>query len=277
MDSEADRTGQYIGLIAQEEKTQTALSAIDVVVPVYNEGANIRHFLDELSAKVFTTKRVWLVYDFDGDDTVAVVQAIQSSYTFEIKLQKNIYSRGALNAIKTGFVCSQADAVLVTMADLSDDMRSVDQMYELFETGCDVVCGSRYMRGGRQIGGGFFKKLCSRLAGVSLHVLIGIPTHDVTNSFKLYSRKLLSSFEIESVGGFELGMELTIKAYINGMRVGEVPAIWNDRQAGKSNFKLWSWIPKYLHWYFYGIKNVWFGKKKKTCESVPQVDVPVKN
>jgi glycosyltransferase involved in cell wall biosynthesis len=238
---------------------------LDIIVPVYNEGGNIRTLLDQVDLKIKAPKSVIIVYDFDEDNTVPVVRGIKDNYNFDVLLQKNMFvaggKGGALNAIKTGFKSSKARIVLVVMADLSDSLDIVDRMYELITEGCDLVCGSRYMKGGRQAGGPFLKKIFSRLAGVSLHHLIKIPTHDITNSFKMYSRKVLDAFEIESTGGFELGMELTVKAYVQGMRIAEVPSQWFDRVAGKSNFKMWEWIPHYLHWYFFGIKNIWFRKK----------------
>ena len=54
---------------------------------------------------------------------------------------------------------------------------------------------------------------------------------------------------IESTAGFELALELTVKATLAGRRVAEVPTTWRDRTAGQSNFKLRKWLPHYLHWY----------------------------
>src|SRR5438270_583029 len=66
-------------------------------------------------------------------------------------------------------------------------------------------------------------------------------------------KRLLTQVTIESRGGFELGLELTVKAYRLGMRVAEVPTTWRDRTAGESRFKLVEWLPRYLHWYWRGI------------------------
>ena len=115
--------------------------------------------------------------------------------------------------------------------------------------GADVVAASRYMRGGRQVGGPLLKRLMSRTAGLTLHWFAGVPTHDPTNNFKLYSRRFLESTTIESTAGFELALELTVKATLAGRRVAEVPTTWRDRTAGQSNFKLRKWLPHYLHWY----------------------------
>ena len=121
--------------------------------------------------------------------------------------------------------------------------------------GYDIVCGSRYMKGGRQIGGPRFKKFLSKFAGISLHLLVGIPVRDITNSFKMYTKKVLEDIRIESSGGFELGMEIVIKAYNKGYKITEVPSLWTDRQSGDSRFRLWRWLPKYLHWYWFAIQK----------------------
>ena len=166
-------------------------------------------------------------------------------------LHKNTRGRGALNAILSGFDYVPSGPLLVTMADLSDDLAVVDDMYRLYLEGAAVVCGSRYMKGGRQIGGPLLKRTLSRLAGVSLYWIRHFPTHDVTNNFKLYDKAFLDSITIESSGGFEIGMEITVKAFKAGKKITERPSAWYDRTAGESNFKLWQWLPSYLHWYFY--------------------------
>jgi hypothetical protein len=129
----------------------------------------------------------------------------------------------------------------------------IDSMFALAKSGADVVAGSRYMRGGRQLGGPLLKRSMSRAAGLSLHWLSGIPIHDATSNFRMYSKRLLDQVTIESDGGFELGIELTVKAHLLGMRVAEVPTTWRDRTAGESRFQLWRWLPRYLRWYGRGI------------------------
>jgi 8-oxo-dGTP pyrophosphatase MutT (NUDIX family) len=135
------------------------------------------------------------------------------------------------------------------MADLSDPPECIDQLVAKLREGNDVVAGSRYMRGGRQIGGPWLKGTLSRLAGTLAYLLTGIGIHDVTTNFRAYSRRLLQSIPIESAGGFELGLELTVKCHLRGWGVAEVPASWHDRSAGQSRFQLFRWLPGYLRWY----------------------------
>ena len=131
-----------------------------------------------------------------------------------------------------------APVVVVSMADVSDDFSRLGEMVARAEAGADVVCASRYMEGGRQIGGPRFKAFLSRAAGVTLHYLSGLPTHDPTNSFKAYRRDFLQRTPIESRAGFALALELTVKAHFLGGRVEEVPATWYGRTRGESRFRL---------------------------------------
>ncbi|MBF0517380.1 MAG: glycosyltransferase family 2 protein [Nitrospirae bacterium] len=224
-----------------------------IIIPVYNEGQNIGTVLSSIHDNVLTPHRIYLVYDFDEDDTIPVArQFIERGHP--VTFLKNP-QRGVVSAIKTGLKTAEGESLLVTMADMSDDYADVDKMYKLLTEGYDIVCGSRYVSGGRQVGGPFVKKNLSRAAGLSLKIIAGLPTHDATNSYKLYRRKVIELFEIESDGGFEIGLELVVKAHIAGLRIAEIPTIWHDRAQGQSRFKLIKWSPKYLKWYMHALKN----------------------
>jgi len=239
---------------------ETVIKTLNIIIPVYNEADNIRNTISEINSKVTTPCKIFIIYDFEEDSTLPVVKDIKRAQN-NIELFKNKYGKGALNAIKTGFKKVKNGVVLVVMADLSDDLDKVDEMFKKINEGYDIVCGSRYMRGGEQIGGPRIKKFLSRFAGISLHLLTGIPTHDVTNSFKMYKKSVLDNIEIESNGGFELGMEIVVKAFLKGHKITEVPSIWIDREEGKSRFRLWRWLPKYIYWYLVILIN--FKKKPK--------------
>jgi dolichol-phosphate mannosyltransferase len=223
---------------------------LSVVIPVYNEPDNIGPALRQLADNVKTPSEILVVYDFDEDTTVPVVQALQAEMPF-VRLLRNDLGRGVLNAMKAGIAASRGKYVLISMADGSDDVTAVDDMVGLARGGADVVAASRYMRGGGQVGGPRLKRLLSRLAGLSLHWIGRVPIHDATNNFKLYSRTFLDSVSIESRGGFELAIELTVKATLAGRKLAELPTVWRDRTAGESRFKFRAWLPLYLRWYLY--------------------------
>ncbi|MBI5454761.1 MAG: glycosyltransferase [Deltaproteobacteria bacterium] len=229
---------------------------LDIVIPVYNEGENIGRTFEAIRAHIKTDHRITVVYDFEADNTLPVVRKLMKDGGWSgVALLKNKYGKGVLNAIKTGFEEVRGSVVLVMMADLSDDLVTVDAMFRKINGGYDIVCGSRYMKGGAQIGGPLLKKTLSRLAGVSLHHIAGIPTRDITNSYKMYTKKVLSDIRIESKGGFEIGMEIVVKAFLKGYRIGEVPSVWRDRTAGESRFLLKKWLPKYMRWYMLAVSG----------------------
>jgi glycosyltransferase involved in cell wall biosynthesis len=227
--------------------------ALSIVIPVFNEGENVVPTLTGIRQHVTTRPfEVLVVYDFDEDTTVPVLTRLQPGMP-ELRPYRNRLGRGALNAVKAGLSAAAGPYVLVMMADGSDEADVVDQMVDKAHQGADVVSGSRYMRGGGQVGGPLLKRILSRVAGLSLHWLGGVPTHDSTTNFRLYSQRLLRAASIESRAGFELGLELTVKAHLLGLRVDEVPTTWRDRTAGESRFRMRQWIPHYLHWYWLGM------------------------
>ncbi len=227
---------------------------LTMIVPVFNEGRHFPALWEAIKQQVQSRVRVVVVYDFDEDDTVPVVQRTLRDSENRLCLVKNAIRRGVVGAILTGLRAVRSGPVIVLMADLCDDLSQVDQMLNLYRQGYDVVVGSRYMPGGKIIHGPFLKQGLSRLAGLTLHWLRRIPTHDATNAFKLYDREMLESFTIESHAGFELNLELTVKAFLSGYHITEVPTTWKERSTGKSRFRLWAWLPRYLRWYFYAFR-----------------------
>lgn len=226
---------------------------LGIIIPVYNEKDNIVNTIETIEEKINTPHRIYIVYDFDEDNTLPVAEEFYKNGV-DIKFLKNPLT-GVINAIKTGFQNATEDYLLVTMADMSDDYSIVDKMCALMANGYDVVCGSRYMKSGKQIGGPIVKKTISRVADITLKYIARLPTHDATNSFKLYRKSMIASMEIESNGGFEIGMEIVVKAHFLGFKVTEIPCIWLARQKGESRFKILSWVPKYLRWYFHAIRK----------------------
>ncbi len=221
---------------------------VSVVVPAYNEGPAIVGCVERILSATTSQAEVLVVYD-RPDDTTAAPVAQMAERDPRVRAVLNQVRSGPAGALKAGFQAARAAVVVVTMADGSDDVTQIDQMVDLVRQGCAVVAASRYMPGGRQVGGPLLKGLVSRTAGVSLHLLARVGTHDATNSFKAYSRPFVEDVGIESDAGFEMGIELVAKARRRGRRVAEIPTTWRDRTAGQSNFKVREWIPRYLHWY----------------------------
>ena len=222
--------------------------AVSVVIPAYQEGDAIIPVLDRMFDAVELECEVLVVVDFEEDSTIPVLQAYAEKEP-RLTALVNTYGRGPAFAIRYGIDHARHAAVVVTMADGSDDPRQIDDLARLIDRGVVVAAASRYSPGGQQVGGPMVKGMLSRTAGISLGRLGRVGTMDATNSFKAYSTEFIREVGIDSRSGFEIGLELTAKARRLRRPVAELSTIWLDRTIGQSNFDMKAWIPKYLRWY----------------------------
>lgn len=227
---------------------------VQFLVPIYNEGENVRILYDNLVSESFDFDSLKFVYDADEDTSLPYIAEISQNDP-RVLAEKNQIGRGVINALSWGFSRALEGPVIVLMGDNSDKLSILPEMYELWKDGATIVNPSRYMKGGVQHGGGVIKSFLSKTAGRSLK-LIGFPTADPTNNFKLYDGEWLRSQKIESRGGFEVALELTYKAYLQGQRIVELPTEWFDREMGESQFQFRKWLPLYLRWYLKAVCSV---------------------
>lgn len=232
---------------------------LDIVIPVYNEGDGIIPVLKSLKEHVKTPYRVLICYDNDDDTTLAALKSPEAQGVTVIPLKNN--GIGAHGAVATGFSASDADAVIVMPADDDYNANILDEMVERCRNGAEIVCASRFIKGGCMEGCRWLKAFLVRNAAFTLRHFGRMPTHDATNGFRLFSRKLLESVEIQSTEGFCYSIELLVKCHRLGWRVDEVPARWFERKAGESRFRIFKWAPLYLRWYFYGFATTYLFKK----------------
>ncbi len=199
---------------------------------------------------------VLIVYDEEHDTTIPALTKLQLEFK-NLRSIQNTYGRGPARAIKFGIDQASAKVVVVTMADGCDDASQIAVLTRLVERGVVVACASRYAKTGQQVGGPLIKGLMSKVAGLTLYYGARVGTRDATNSFKAYSTNFVRQVSVESDKGFEIGIELVAKARRFRQPVAEIPTIWLDRSFGVSNFKITTWLPRYLKWYCYA-----FGSRK---------------
>lgn len=228
---------------------------LSLVVPAHNEQDNIVEVVNNIETSIGISHELIIVNDHSQDRTRQLVEQLKEKYK-NLRLVDNKSKKGFANALRTGFRNASCELVVPVMADLCDELATVSKMYQKIAEGYDLVCGSRYMRGGRHIGGPKIKGFFSSMVGRSLHYLLSLPTHDISNAFKMYRRELLNKVETSSEG-FEISMEIPLKAYNLGFKITEVPTVWRGRQKGKSNFRTLQLTPKYLRLYIWALVNLW--------------------
>jgi len=246
----------------QEPRTSGKIRT-QIVVPIYNEGENVIRLYEGLKNDGVEYDLLKFVYDFDQDNTLPFIARLAGSDP-RVIAEKNQFGRGVLNALKWGFSRVEDGPVVILMGDNSDKLDVIPKMIDLWSNGATIVSPSRYMPGGEKHGGGVLKTWMSRTAGKVLG-LIGFPTTDPTNNFKMYDGAWLRKQEIESVGGFEVALELSYKAYVQDRKIVEFPTVWYDRTEGVSKFKILKWLPHYLKWFLRCVAAVFgsalFGKR----------------
>jgi glycosyltransferase involved in cell wall biosynthesis len=222
------------------------------VIPSYNEGEVLRKTLSRIITTLEIEFECIVVVDKISDSSVSIVREFQNIDP-RFTLLINDFFPGPAGAIRSGIRKSNGRTVVVTSADGSDDASQILDLVLLVERGIDVAAASRYMHGGKLINSPFLKGALSRAAGLSLHILKRVGTRDATNNFRGYSADFLKSIEIESIYGFEIGLELVAKARRASRPIAEIPTIWIERESGVSKFPLLKSLPKYLYWYMYAL------------------------
>ncbi|MDI6758750.1 MAG: glycosyltransferase family 9 protein [Candidatus Omnitrophota bacterium] len=224
---------------------------LSIIIPAHNEEENIKDVISRIEEKVQISHEIIVVNDHSSDSTGLLVEGLSKKIS-NIKLVENRFKKGFANALKAGFYSAGTDVLVVVMADLCDDLSTIDKMYDKITEDYDLVCGGRYIKGGRRLGGPRLKGIFSCFVGRSLHYLIGIPVYDIANAFKMYKKKVIDNINIQSKS-FEISMEIALKAYYFGFKLAEIPTIWRERIKGKSNFKIFKLSSNYLKLYFYAI------------------------
>ena len=233
----------------------------DILIPVFNENETIIKTLKNIISVVKYNYNIFICYDYDEDPTLKIIKENFNNNS-KIVFIKN-FSKGFNSALISGFQHSKAKTVLFYMADDHINHNTINLCYEKFKEGYQVICPSRFMKGGKMEGNPILKSFLTRLASFFLFYFTSFPIKDSTNSFRLFPRDLLDKIKIESNKGFTLSLELTAKAHRLKYKITEIPVMWKEREKGKSRFKLFSFLMPYTKWLFYIINTSIFYRNAK--------------
>ena len=221
---------------------------LSVVIPARNDAGNLGPTLDGLRARLGREGipyELLVVDDGSTDTTVAEVEAL-GRIDPAVRLVSNPGPNGFGRAIRFGLSCYQGDAVVIAMADGSDDPEDVVAYYYVLRDVADCAFGSRFMAGGGTVDYPRVKLVINRLANLFIRVLFRLRYNDVTNAFKGYRREVVDGCQPLISPHFNLTVELPLKAIVRGYSHHVVPIGWSNRKIGSSSLRLEEQGSRYL-------------------------------
>lgn len=224
------------------------LKLLSVVIPARDEeeciGSTVRHLHLELQLHGVPHEIV-VVDDGSGDQTWR--ELFEASREIpEIRPVRNNGQHGFGRAVICGLDNSHGDAVVIMMADESDDCRDVVSYWHKLQEGYDCIFGSRFMKGGGVIDYPKFKLIINRLANRFLRVLFHMKLNDTTNAFKAYRRIVIDGCRPLIAPHFNLTVELPLKAIVRGYTWAVIPITWRNRRTGVPKLKIKEMGSRYL-------------------------------
>ena len=234
------------------------LELLSVVIPARDEeacvGSTVEHLHLELRLRGVPHEIV-VVDDGSTDGTRRALDDVAVRIPQVVPVA-NPPPHGIGRAIQRGLAVARGDAIVIMMADESDDCRDVVRYWNALNDGYDCVFGSRFVKGGGTIDYPPLKWLLNRCANQFIKVLFGIRLNDTTNAFKAYRRATLEGCGPILSPHFNITVELPLKAIVRGYSWTMIPITWRNRRTGLAKLRIREMGSRY----FFIVAYVWLEK-----------------
>src|ERR1700751_456444 len=230
------------------DRPENDLKLLSVVIPARDEEGCIQSTLEHLHLELRlqdVPHEIVVVDDGSTDRTAAIVASL-SERVPQVRLVSNGPPHGFGRAINHGLQKMSGDAVVIMMADESDDCRDVVRYWHTLNQGWDAVFGSRFLKGGGIIDYPWLKLRINRMANLFIRVLLGTSLNDTTNAFKAYRRKVIEGCQPLLSAHFNLTVEIPLKTIIRGYSWTAIPITWRNRRTGVAKLKIQEMGSRYL-------------------------------
>jgi dolichol-phosphate mannosyltransferase len=224
------------------------LTLLSIVIPARDEEGCIASMVEHLHVELKLHEvphEIVVVDDGSSDKTWSILQDIARTLP-NLHPVQNTGLHGFGRAIICGLGAARGDAMVIMMADESDDSRDVVRYWQTLNEGYDCAFGSRFMKGGGVIDYPRVKLAINRLANRFLSIIFNIRLNDTTNAFKAYRRTVIEGCAPLIAPHFNLTVELPLKAIVRGYTWTVIPITWRNRRTGEAKLKIREMGSRYL-------------------------------
>jgi dolichol-phosphate mannosyltransferase len=224
------------------------LQLLSIVIPARDEAGCIASTVEHLYVELRlhgVPHEIVVVDDGSRDATWETLLEVRQRVPTLNPLQ-NTGAHGFGRAIVRGLDHMRGDAVVIMMADESDDCRDVVRYWQLLNEGWDAVFGSRFVKGGGVIDYPWLKLRVNRLANLFIRMMFGTRLNDTTNAFKAYRTAVIDGCRPLLSPHFNLTVELPLKAIVRGYSWTVMPITWRNRRTGEAKLKIKEMGSRYL-------------------------------
>jgi dolichol-phosphate mannosyltransferase len=221
---------------------------LSIVMPAQNEEGSVGKTVEGVVAALEREGidyEVVVVNDDSEDSTEAVVAALGEQNP-RIRVHRSHNERGFGNAIRAGLDVFTGDAVVIVMADASDNPDDLIHYYRVLEQGYDCAFGSRFVPGAHVYDYPRVKYIVNRLANQFIRILFRHRYNDTTNAFKAYRREVIETIQPLLSKHFNLTVEMPLKAIVRGHSYAVVPTNWTNRTSGVAKLAMKEMGSRYL-------------------------------
>jgi dolichol-phosphate mannosyltransferase len=242
------------------EAKRNDLELLSVVIPARDEEACIASTVEHLHLELRlhnVPHEIVVVDDGSSDRTWDVLEQLKLHLPNLVPTQ-NTGLHGFGRAIIWGLNRAQGDAVIIMMADGSDDVRDVVRYWNVLNEGYDCVFGTRFVPGGGVVDYPRLKLLLNRIANKVLQLFFRLEHNDITNAFKAYRKTTIDGCRPLLAAHFNLTVEIPLKAVVRGYTWKSLPITWRNRRSGSTKLRikemgsgyllicLYIWLERYL-------------------------------
>lgn len=222
-------------------------AAVTVVLPTYNEAANLPVIAAELLALPLNNLRILVADDNSPDGTGAIADQLAERYgqdklTALHRPGKQGLGRAYVDGM-TRAIAADAEFVVQMDSDLSHAPKYLPQMLgTLLSTNADVVIGSRYVAGASlATEWSWHRRALSSFANAYVRALLHLGIRDVTAGFKIWRSSALQTIDVASIrsNGYSFQVEMNYRSVRHGLKIVELPIHFADRREGDSKMNVW--------------------------------------